>query len=1021
MTRFNEKNALENYFIEKLSSPDIGWTFVPSDDLERDTFEEPLLIRNLIRKVKEINKHPLTEEDISNVVKALKFKGSTQEGIKDILNYLKNGVSIKLEKERTLERVKLIDYENPEKNEFIVTRQVHYASGEVRKIMDIVLYVNGMPLVNIECKNPASFSEDWTNAFQDIKGYERAIPELYKYTQIGVAAAEVARYFPIVPWQDDITQVKISEWKEEGLDSVDATIKMLSCGNLIDIIRNFIFYRIEFGNATKVITRYMQYRAVNKITKRVEVCIKGADNKKNGLIWHWQGSGKTLEMIFAAYKLYHDPVLENPTIFFIVDRKELEEQLKDEFNALDITRPELITSIDDLRKVIEHDSYRGRRGLFITLVHKFRPEELADLDKYLKEHLSKTQETIQTRENVIAFIDEGHRTQSGGLSSQMKSILGEKTTFFFAFTGTPVCKPERGVDTYRDFSYLPDEKYLDKYFITESWQDGFTVRIAYKPALADKNGIHLKKDMLEDFLKEKYQEIPDNIREVVEDGIKKKLNIVKAYLEKPERISMVAKHIADHFKKNVDDKFKSLVVGVSREACVMYKRELDKYLPSEYSEVIMSYSDKKDPDSIKKYKESLTKRHNGKEVEDIKKDLVDKFKEEELPKIFIVKDMLLTGFDAPMLQVMYLDQPLKEHRLLQAIARTNRPFKGVKEAGLIVDYIGILKEFHRAFEIYSKEEVKGVLYSLDELKKEFLDKLSSILDIFKDLSKDKMDRETLLEAIKILTCDETISREFTGEYKTLRKLFELLGSDTIKADKAIEFGWVSQIYAAYIKQILAKTDEEKLYIKKYYQETVGFIHRTTELKALDDALPTIEFNERYIDVLNEKVSSKEEKAANLVFTLNRYVLVDRQKSAIYETVSERVEKLLNAWKTKAKNFEEVYKEGLAIWKDMMSIRERQRQLGLDDIEYNILLILEKQFGKKDSLVNDVNELYAQLDGIIGIKTRRFPNWATQVSVRKDAEKTIRLFIRKYIREYGLSYDDMEKLYQKLIDHMVKNG
>lgn len=1020
MARFNEKETLENYMVDQLTSSDIGWKFISTDDLERDSFEEPLLLRNLMRKIKCINKTRLSSEDLNNVIKALKFKGTTQDGIKEILNYLKNGVSIKLERERTLERVQLFDYDNIENNEFIVTRQSHYINGEDHKIMDIVLYVNGIPLVNIECKNPTSFSEDWANAFKDIKEYEKAVPEVYKYIQIGVAAAEVARYFPVVPWQDDIRQIKVGEWKEEGLDSIDATIKMLSCQNLLDIIRNYLFYRIEFGNATKVITRYMQFRAVNKIAERVEGLIAGKEEKRRGLIWHWQGSGKTLEMIFAAYKLYHDPALENPTIFFIVDRRELEEQLSDEFNALDITKPEVIGSIEELKKIVAHDGYKGRRGLFITLVHKFRPEELSELDKHLTE-LSAKQETLKTRGNVVAFIDEGHRTQSGGMAAQMKSLLGEDTTFFFAFTGTPICKPEKGIDTYRDFSYLPEEKYIDKYFITESWQDEFTVRIAYKPALADKEGIHLNAVMLDNFLKEKYQEIPEDIRESVEEGIKEKLSIVKAYLENPERIKMVAESIADHFKKNIDGKYKALVVAVSREACVMYKRELDKHLPPEYSEIVMSYSDKKDSDAIKKYKAELIKRHNGMETDDIKKELINKFKEDDLPKIFIVKDMLLTGFNVPILQTMYLDQPLKEHRLLQAIARTNRPYKGVKEAGLIVDYIGILKDFNRAFEIYTQEEVKDVLYSVDELKKEFLDKLTQLLSIFDSLPKDKVDRKTLLQAIEILTFDEALCKHFLGEFKTLRKLFELLGSETIKAEKALEYGWLSQIYASYIKIVLARGDDEKLYIEQYYKKTVDFIHKTTELKELDNALPAIEFNEKYIEVLDEKAKGKEEKAANLVFTLNRYVLVDRQKNTIYETVAERVEKLLDTWKQKAKNFEEIYNEGLAIWDDMMSIKARQKDLGFDDISYNLLLILEHQFGKQESLIDDVKELYDGLDGIIGLKTRKFSNWATQVTVRKNVEKTIRKGIRKYVREYGLRIEDMEQLYQKLIDHVVKHG
>jgi len=1023
MARFTEKSALENYLIEKLSSPSMGWKFVLAGDLEREGFEEPLLLKNLIRKIKELNSIELTDDDISTVIKSLKLKSATsQEGCRAILTYLKDGISIKLEKERVLEKIKLFDFDDVSKNEFIVTRQAHYVNGDARSILDIVLYVNGIPLVNIECKNPASLTEDWTSAFNDIQAYETQVPELYKYVQIGIVAAEVARYFPIVPWTHELTDIKTEEWKAEGVtDSIDAMLQMLSKDVLLDLIKNFIFFRIKMGGATKVIARYMQYRAVNKIVKRVIDGVGGIESKKRGLTWHWQGSGKTFEMVFAANKLYQNRKLENPTIFLIVDRVDLEDQLTQEFNSLDVTKPEVVDSIEKLKEIVEHDNYRGRRGLVLTLVHKFRPDELAKVEQEIRV-LSKSQETLSTRKNVIAFIDEGHRTQSGQLAAQMKSILGEKTAYFFAFTGTPISKPERGIDTYGEFSY-PDqgEKYLDKYFITESWQDGFTVRIAYQPALAEKEGIHLKKDLLDEFLRQKYQEIPDNIRAEVEEGIREKLSIIKAYLENPDRIKMIAAHIASNYKNNIDGKFKAMVVAVSREACVAYKRELDKLLPPEYSEIVMSYSDKHDSDTIKAFRKELIERYNGKDTDDIKKEVIGNFKEEEFPKILIVKDMLLTGFDAPILQTIYLDQPLKEHRLLQAIARTNRPYKNIKEVGLIIDYIGILKDFHRAFEIYTKEEIKDVLYSLPELRKEFAERLAAIMKLFEGVSKDKGDRATLLKAIEILTSDEQIGAQFVQSYKTLRRLFELLGADIIKAELASEYGWVSQVYAVYVKTVLTRTDEEKLYIEQYFKKTVELIHKSTDLKALEDTLPMIEFNERYLDVLEAKVKSKEEKAANLVFTLNRYVLVDRQRNAIYETVSSRVEKLLEMWKQKTRNFEEIYKEGLAIWKQLMSIKARQHDLGLDDAPYNFLLIFEDAFGKKDALLNDAKELYDLLDEQIGLKKRKFPNWALQLTVRKSVEKIIRTYIRKYVREDGLTLDKMEKLYQRLIDYVVKYG
>ncbi len=256
-------------------------------------------------------------------------------------------------------------------------------------------------------------------------------------------------------------------------------------------------------------------------------------------------------MIFAAHKLYHLKSLENPSIFFIVDRIELEEQLYEEFNSLDIVKPEIIGSIDELRKVLKHDDGKGRRGIMITLIHKFRVEELSGLQKELEE-LSNRQDTIQTRKNVIAFIDEGHRSQYGTMAGQMKNIL--KNAFFFSLTGTPISK--RGKDTYLEFSYPPQEKYLDRYFITDSIRDGFTVKLAYQPRL--EREVHLKKDMLETFLEVEFEELPDEMREMVEEGVKKRLNAINMFLENPKRIELIAKDIAEHFKGNMDGKFKAI-------------------------------------------------------------------------------------------------------------------------------------------------------------------------------------------------------------------------------------------------------------------------------------------------------------------------------------------------------------------------------------------------------------------------------------------------------------------------------
>jgi len=644
MPRFSEKSLVEDYFVEKLREK--GWKVVSADELERESLEEPLLTPALIRRLKRLNTSiGISDEEIKQVLNELKLRTSGSEDSKKILNYLKDGVPVKFEKERVVKCVKLFDYEDTSNNDFVISRQVYHKAGDKPIRNDIILYVNGIPLVNIECKNPADLTEDWYGAYRQIKDYEKTVPEPYKYIQIGVAAEQTAHYFPTAPWQEETLT---HQWREPNKDTIDSTIEMLTPETLLNITRNYLFIRIERGATTKVVTRYMQYRAAENVCNRVLNNIEGKERKNRGLIWHWQGSGKTLTMIFAANKLYRHPILQNPTVFFIVDREELETQLGDEFRALDITRPETVDSIHALRQIIRHDEDRGKRGIFITLIHKFRPEELTELQREL-DALSKTRETIQTRRNVILFIDEAHRTQYGTLAAQMNQIL--KNAQPFAFTGTPIAKTGR--DTYSQFSYPPKEPYLDKYFITDSIEDGFTLKIAYQPRLEE--DVHLKKDMLDTFIKVEFDEIPEEYREKTEERIKQKLNTIKIFLENNDRIKLVAQDIAQHFKENLDGKFKALVVAVSRLACVRYKRELDKLLPKEYSEIVMTYNPNKDQQDIRDYLREEIQRNHGKEIEDIRKETITKYKEETNPKILIVKDMLLTGFDAPILQTMYLD------------------------------------------------------------------------------------------------------------------------------------------------------------------------------------------------------------------------------------------------------------------------------------------------------------------------------------------------------------------------------
>lgn len=252
--------------------------------------------------------------------------------------------------------------------------------------------------------------------------------------------------------------------------------------------------------------------------------------------------------------------------------------------------------------------------------------------------------------------------------------------------------------------------------------------------------------------------------------------------------------------------------------------------------------------------------------------------------------MLLTGFDAPALQVMYLDKLLKEHTLLQTIARTNRPYKDLKEAGLVIDYVGILKEFKRAFEVYSAADIERVLLDYESLREDFGNIIRDTLAIFGDIQID-YEREILLQAIEILTSEGGKEKEFVEKYKKLRKLFELLGPNEVRLKHLEDYKWLSAIYAYYLKVVVQRPVDEVV-VRSFYDKTVRFIHKATEIEKLERDLPAIAFDEKYLQKLVEEVKSRKEKAANILFALNRFILVDQHKNPIYEFLAEKVERLV---------------------------------------------------------------------------------------------------------------------------------
>jgi type I restriction enzyme R subunit len=984
-----EKALIEDYLIQKLQEK--GWKFVPADELERESYEEPLLLTNLKEAIKRINKNvPLTPQDITKVVDELRHKIPGVETFKKIISYLKEGVPIKLETTKDLRFIKLIDYENIDNNEFIVSRQVYFRGLDLIRA-DIVLFVNGIPLVLIECKDPTDPYLTWEDAYNQIKKYEKLVEDLFKYVQFSIAAVENVRYFPNVPWSD---KVEVSTWKEENKNEMDSIIEMLSKEKLLDILKNFIFIREEKQRVSKVLPRYMQYKAANEIYKRVVNTLKGVEKKKRGVVWHWQGSGKTLTMIFAAYKLYNEKILENPTIFFVLDRKELQKQLSDEIAALDLViKPDIIEGIDELKRILSYDNGRGKRGWISTLIHKFRYEELKLLKKTLEKEFQ-GKESVLTRENIIVFVDEAHRTQYGTLAATMRSIL--KNAFFFAFTGTPITGKR---DTFAAFG-----DYVDCYFMDDSIKDGYTLKIKYQPRLEN---LHVKRELMREFLRQKEEEIP----EVIKGKLSKKLMDIKIFLEDNKRIKEIANDLVEHFMKNVDGKFKAFVVAVSRSACIKYKKAIDEALknrgidPTNFAEVVMTFEREDEPE-IANYEIELRKRFNGKETDDILKDIQDNFKYSEYPKILIVTNMLLTGFDAPILQTMYLDKPMKGHTLLQAIARVNRPLKERgKVFGLIIDYVGIFKELNKAITFYSKlKSKKSKIEGISNVNTAIFD-LEAEIEEMKKIIGDveiKFEREHLYQILTKITVENNEAK-FEMKYKKIRELYESLGFSDESIEERLKYKdymkFLTAIYALF-KKIRGEKEEEE--VEKWFKIIRDEVLNDIQIKDIIRSFPEAKLDEKYIEEVEKNYKTVESRVWNRLGIV-RNVIKDKPRTPVYNSLRERVERLVIKWKERPKEIEKIYKELKDVFKDFIILESQKSNYNLNEEEFSIFSTLKNKVKVENEkeLAKKVKEFYSSLS---------LPkDWKGKKTLRSEVMQKIKFFlIKNFPKVKGEERDEVAK-------------
>ncbi|MDA9700156.1 HsdR family type I site-specific deoxyribonuclease, partial [Synechococcus sp. AH-736-M02] len=691
----DERQLVEAPALEQLKG--LGWThldgttLVPGTSNHRSSLKEVVLTPNLEEAIKRINPW-ISEDNLRKVVREVTLiqTSTLMEANQWFWERLTQYFSVDqdLGSGRRGQTLKLIDFDHPENNEFLCVDQFKIQGPAQNIIPDILLFVNGMPLGVIECKSPF-VTDPMAEGINQLRRYanlrnpgdSEGCEKLFHYNQVMISThRDGARVGTISsPFEYYL------EWKDpyplESKDLGEAPTAqqlliqgLLTPKNFLDIVQNFTIYEPDSGRLIKKIARYQQFRAVQKTIERLKA--PGDRKSKGGVIWHTQGSGKSLTMVFLTQKIRRDPLLRDYKLVFLTDRTQLDEQLTATFRRAQGESVLNATSVSHLKELLAKDA----SDLVTATIQKLQEDEDFGFA------------CLNDSDRIIVLADEAHRTQYGTLGSGINAALPNAPKI--AFTGTPLIANQK---TTGEFG-----SYIDTYTIEQAVADGATTQILYEGREAETK---VTGDSLDALFDRYFQDKSPEEKE----AIKKKYGNERAVLEAPQRIEWVALDLVEHYRTRIlPNGFKAMVVTASREAAVTYKEKLDDIPNAPESAVIIS-GDHNDKQRIAKWTNPADHKTA---VKNFKKPI-----SEHPLSILIVKDMLLTGFDAPICQVMYLDRKLTDHTLLQAIARVNRT-EANKFSGYIVDYFGLTDYLAEALEVFSNTDVQGALKNLkDEIPK----------------------------------------------------------------------------------------------------------------------------------------------------------------------------------------------------------------------------------------------------------------------------------------------------------------
>lgn len=797
-------------------------------------------------------------------------------------------------------------------------------------------------------------------------------------SRIAVICASLRVFWYGVTW--NANRRDMARWKQAPEETYRFAVQaFFEPTDFLRTLRHWILFYVQDGETRKSVLRQHQRRAIDAILNRC------ADpTKTRGLVWHTQGSGKTFTLLTAARLILEDKArFANATVILVVDRTELEGQLKGwverllgEMQQQDIT-VRRANNKAELQSLLDADF----RGLIISMIHKFEAIRKGSC----------------LRDNVYVFIDEAHRSVAKDLGTYLMAAVPKAT--IIGFTGTPIARTSQGEGTFKIFGREDEQGYLDKYSIRESIEDETTLPIKHVMAPSEMTVPAERLDK-EFFALAEAENVTDveELNKVLDRAVG-----LRTFLTADDRIEKVSAFIAEHFRENVLPLgYKAFVVAVNREACAKYKKALDKLLPPEWTAPVYTQNA---ADAVDR---QLVAQLQLSDEQEEQVRLLFK-KPAENPKILIVTDKLLTGYDAPPLYCLYLDKPMRDHVLLQSIARVNRPYvdaNGVqKRVGLVVDFVGVLRELKKALQ-FDSSDVSGVIEDLDVLLQDFLQKIAQAKEDYLQVSSGNTPDERLEKLVFGRFLAPETRKTFFEQYKEIEALWEILSPDPALRDHIATYKQLSQLYAA---------------VRNAYAEKVGFvadlayktrrlIEESAEQHGLGRLTKSVTFDVATLNALRSEKGSDEGKVFNLVRGLQHEIDEDPAAAPVLQPLKDRAERIL-------KDLEERKTTGLAAMDQLAALAAEKeaamkaaRDSGLSARAFAVAWVLREDAAVKAAGIDPMT-LAKDAEELLG----RFPN----ASVNADEQRRLRASLYKPL--LALAQDERARVVDLVVRLLLTEG